>query len=105
MDEETVGYTLRDILVRVDKKLDAIDAKLEAKADRARVHELAASVAGVDKRVAVIESQNLDKRVRKVEQSGDENSGERKLKRFLWPAVAAVVGSSWWVPDLFHHKP
>jgi hypothetical protein len=41
MDEEAVGYRLRDILVPVDKKLDAIDSKLELKADRVRIHELA----------------------------------------------------------------
>jgi hypothetical protein len=105
MDEETVGYTLRDILIRVDKKLDSIDSKLETKADRARVHSLAADVAGVDKRVTVIESQQLDRRLRHVESSGDETAGERKFKRFLWPAVTAIVGSAWWVPTLLGHKP
>jgi hypothetical protein len=78
------GTRSRDILIRVDKKLDAIDAKLETKAERSRVHELVGTVAAVDKRVAVIESQNLDKRLRQVEQSGDETTGERRLKRFLW---------------------
>ena len=105
MGEDAVGYTLRDILIRVDKKLDAIDSKLEAKADRVRVHELAATMAGVDKRVAVIESQKLDGRLRKVEQADDEAGGVRKLRRFFWPAFAAAVGGAWWIPDVFHHKP
>lgn len=105
MSDDIVGYTVKEILIRLDSKLDVIDAKLETKADRTRVHELAATVAGVDKRVTVIESQKLDDRLRKVEDAESEQSGARGFRRFLWPSVAAVIGSSWWVPNfLSHHK-
>lgn len=105
MSDEVAGFSVKEILIRLDSKLDLIDEKLETKADRTRVHDLAATVAGVDKRVTVIESQRLDHRLRKVEGSDSETTGERRYKRYLWPTIAALIGASWWLPVLLEHKP
>jgi hypothetical protein len=111
MDEENVGYSLRDILIRVDKKLDTIGEKLEQKAERSRVHDLAETVGIVAANVQVLDKTTVKKdgpemeRLRELEDSRSESSGERSYKRFLWPVVAMVVGALWWLPAVFGHTP
>jgi hypothetical protein len=82
--DDIVGYTVKEILVRLDSKLDVldakfdtVDAKLEQKADRARVHDLAATIGIVDTKMQVLDSivlkkggpeqMNLDSRLVAVE--------------------------------------
>lgn len=43
-----VQYTVKELLDRIERKVDNIDAKLDLKADRERVHEIAARVAALE---------------------------------------------------------
>jgi len=111
MSEEIIGYTVKEILIRLDSKLDVIDAKLETKADRLRVHDLANVVAGVDKKVEVLDKITVKKdgaemeRLREAEESISESSGVQSYKRFIWPAVALTLGGLSWLPTLLAQKP
>lgn len=111
MSDDIVGYTVKEILVRLDSKLDVIDAKLETKADRERVHQIANTVGALDARVQVLDKTVVKKdgpemrRLRTLEESNAEAGGERDYRRFLWPAIASLMGASSWVLVLFEHKP
>jgi hypothetical protein len=43
----TVRFQVKDLLTKIDVKLEKIDTKLDMKADRSRVHELAADMAAL----------------------------------------------------------
>lgn len=43
-----VNYTVKELLARLDAKLDTIALKLENKAERATVHELAGRIAALE---------------------------------------------------------
>ena len=42
-----VVYTTKELLARIEAKVDAIDTKLDSKADRLRVHELSGDFAAI----------------------------------------------------------
>ena len=57
-DEEgngTVRFQVKDLLTKIDTKLEKIDTKLDMKADRTRVHELAGEMAGLRLKIALME--------------------------------------------------
>jgi hypothetical protein len=51
----TVRFQVKDLLTKIDVKLEKIDTKLDMKADRSRVHELAADLAALRLKVALAE--------------------------------------------------
>ena len=51
----TVRFAVKDLLTRIDGKLEKIDTKLDMKADRQRVHELTSELAGLRLKVALAE--------------------------------------------------
>ena len=61
--DDIVAYTVKEILIRLDSKVDAldakfdlVDAKLESKADRTRVHDIANDLMGLRTEVKVLDS-------------------------------------------------
>jgi hypothetical protein len=51
----TVRFAVKDLLTKIDVKLEKIDMKLDMKADRERVHELAGDLAALRLKVALAE--------------------------------------------------
>jgi hypothetical protein len=51
----TVRFQVKDLLTKIDVKLEKIDTKLDMKADRSRVHELAADLNALRLKVALSE--------------------------------------------------
>jgi hypothetical protein len=51
----TVRFQVKDLLTKIDVKLEKIDTKLDMKADRSRVHELAADMAALRLQMALNE--------------------------------------------------
>jgi hypothetical protein len=51
----TVRFQVKDLLTKIDVKLEKIDTKLDMKADRSRVHELASDLATLQLKVALAE--------------------------------------------------
>lgn len=54
-DDTYVQYPIREVLGKIDAKLDGIDAKLDSKASASVVRELAADVAKITERVTILE--------------------------------------------------
>ena len=59
-----IRFTTKELLGRIDGKLDALDMKLDTKADRSRVHDLGATVAAKADKVEFLQ---LDSRVQQLE--------------------------------------
>jgi hypothetical protein len=51
----TVRFQVKDLLTKIDVKLEKIDTKLDMKADRSRVHELAADLNALRLKMALAE--------------------------------------------------
>jgi predicted DNA-binding protein YlxM (UPF0122 family) len=51
----TVRFAVKDLLTKIDVKLEKIDMKLDMKADRERVHELAGDLSALQLKVALAE--------------------------------------------------
>lgn len=46
--ENGVSYTVKELLDRIERKVDLIDQKLDLKADRERVHDVANRLAAIE---------------------------------------------------------
>jgi Lon protease-like protein len=96
-DEREVAYTVKELLDRIERKVDNIDAKLDLKADRDRVHD-------VTNRLAALELLNAGNRHVLTEVS-DQKTEIEDLK--LWRnrlaggmAVAVFLGGAAFVRAL-----
>lgn len=89
MSDDVMGYTVKDILIRIDGKLDVMDAKLEQKAERTRVHELAAAIGVVD-----VNAQILDRTTVKKDGPEMDEIDERLSRVERWQ-TGAIVLSGW----------
>jgi hypothetical protein len=82
----------KDVVLRLDQKVDGLIK------DMADIKVIAATVG-----VTVETLHDHEMRIRALEATNAENSGEKSYRRYLWPLVAALG----WVPDLlnkFHHS-
>jgi hypothetical protein len=82
------GYTARDMLDKiVIPKLDAIDEKLDNKADRLRVHDLSTEMAAqrLEHRATQLIQEALRDDMREVKRDLDV------LHRFRWMTIGAVL--------------
>ena len=99
-DSPNIQYSVKELLAIQAKALERIERKVEEGAVQQAV-----AIAKLDVRLTSAEGLivALDPRVRILEDAQSEGRGERGYRRFLWPLAAAIVGSSWWLPNLFHH--
>jgi hypothetical protein len=94
-----VTYTVKELLAIQAKSLERIEQKVDDGALRQ-----AEAIGKLDTRVTILEQRpDLQERVRVLEDSKNEQSGERAYRRWLPTAAGAVAGAVWWLPQLFHH--
>lgn len=87
-----IRFTTKELLGRIDNKLDGLDAKLDTKADRSRVHELGSSVAALQLGKAdKIEVAALDVRLQSVERSNSKFTGGLVVVGVLATSSIVVV--------------
>lgn len=83
----------KDIVLRLDQKVDGLIR------DMADVKVIAATVGTT---VETLHDHEL--RLRVLEKSESEGTGEKKYRRFVWPSIwGAVVAAAAWLPDVFKH--
>lgn len=86
--------TTRDVVLRLDDKVTQLIKD---------VGDLKVIAGAVGSNVETLHDHEL--RLRDLETARDEDRGESKYKRFIWPGVwGAIVAASGWVPSLFHHR-
>lgn len=61
-----VNYTTKELLDRIDKKIDVIDSKLDQKADRDRVHQIGNAISAMEGRI-LAQTTSLDNRLSLLE--------------------------------------
>jgi len=85
MSDPAEGMTIRDLLLEVRADIRAIDIKLESKADRTRVHELA-------NEINVVKLERATEK-RLMEVLPDHEARLRGLERFRYavPSVAVLA--------------
>lgn len=66
MNVDGVNYTTKELLDRIDKKIDLIDIKLDMKAERDRVHEIGNAITAMEGRI-LAQTTNLDTRLSLLE--------------------------------------
>lgn len=96
-EAERGGYSVKDFLAIHTKALERIEQKVDEGALRQ-----AEVVGGINTRLSIIEAQNLDPRVRVLEDARSQDTGEKGFKRFLWPIALGILGAAWWIPDFIH---
>lgn len=85
--------TTKDVVLLLDGKVDQLIRD---------VGDLKVIAGAVGSNVESIHDHEL--RLRTLEASRSEGTGESRYKRFLWPSVwGALVAASAWVPDIFRH--
>lgn len=95
IEPEERGLSIRDLLLEVRKDIRVIDAKLEGKADRARVHEILSDIAEIrlDRvRTAAVQAEDISFIRSRIETLPDHEIRLRTLERFRYavPSVAAL---------------
>lgn len=95
--EGNTGYSIKDFLAIHTKALERIEQKVDEGALRQ-----AEVVGGINTRLSIIEAQNLDPRVRILEDARSNEQGEKGFKRYLWPIALGLLGAAWWIPDFVH---
>ena len=80
--EPNVEYTVKELLDRIDRRVESIDGKLDLKADRERVHDLT-------NRVATLELLNAGQ-VPMLQQFSDSRKDIEDLKLWRNRLVGAV---------------
>ena len=95
--DSNAGYSTKDFLAIHTKALERIESKVDQGALRQ-----AEVVGGINTRLSIIEAQNLDPRVRTLENARSEDAGEKGFRRYLWPVGVGLFGAAWWIPDFVH---
>ncbi|GAA4626860.1 hypothetical protein GCM10023196_036830 [Actinoallomurus vinaceus] len=100
-DEPHISYSLREVLGRLESKLDRLVDTLALKADRAELVELdkrverkadRSEVTELDKRVGATESRLTD--VVHQLQSDAQHAQERtEHRRWLWPLIVGLLAA------------
>lgn len=87
-----IRFTTKELLGRIDGKLDALDMKLDQKADRTRVHEVMATVAAVQLgKAEKTDVAALDARVQSLERGNSKFIGGLVVVGFLSSSSLIVV--------------
>lgn len=91
-----IRFTTKELLGRIDNKLDGLDAKLDTKADRSRVHELASSVAAMQLGKAdKTELAGLDNRIQTLERGNSKFIGGLVVVGVLASSSLVVVAANY----------
>ena len=106
-DEPTVSLPLRDLLGDIKRSIEQIDAKLDEKADRARVHDIVGDVSTINLRLThletvIIPGSELVKRLDHLDRCIDGLKRDaltaaqiadaiRKRRGWAWSTAAKVV--------------
>lgn len=87
--------TTKDIVLNLDRKVDALIASM------ADIRVIAGTVG-----TTVETLHDHEQRLRSLESESAEGKGAGRLRRAWWAAAAVLVGAAGWLPDLFrHHHP
>jgi len=89
-DEPSISFSVRELLGRMDGKLDAVVAGLGRKADHADVAAVTVRVDRHETRIERLEeARRLDQQAKRIE--GDQSAKKGEWRRWLWPVVVATA--------------
>lgn len=100
---------------RLEERLDRREERLDRRFDRLeeKIDHALELVSGYETRLGVDEARTevLDRRIGKyesrlnvVEEHVSKDRGVQGFRRYLLPVVGTLIGSAWWVPELWRHS-
>lgn len=91
-EEASVRYSVRDLLARLDGKLDSLTISLARKADKTDIERVERRVDGHDVRLSALETRDHDREIAaSVHAKRDERAEEQRRHR--WSVRERVFGA------------